>query len=91
MPDNVLPEVVYIVVPYTHMAVNTTRALIAPYLLRKSQLKGFFILVLAFVPSCFSQNMLLLGGDYNQMIKPETFNVGLGFNIKLNEISFFHT
>ena len=44
-----------------------------------------FILGMAFAPSCFSQNMLLFGGDYNLMIKPETFNVGIGFNIKLYE------
>jgi hypothetical protein len=29
--------------------------------------------------------MLLLGGDYNLMSKPEVWNVGLGFNLKLYE------
>ena len=52
--------------------------------MKKARLALFlFIFGMAFAPSCFSQNMIFLGGDYNLMIKPETFNVGLGFNIKL--------
>jgi len=54
--------------------------------MKKARLAIFFsILGIALAPSCFSQNMLLLGGDYNLMGKPEVWNVGLGFNLKLYE------
>jgi len=42
-----------------------------------------FILGMVFAPACFSQNMLLLGGNYNLMRKPEIWSAGLGFNLKL--------
>ena len=54
--------------------------------MKKARLVLFlFILGMAFAPSCFSQNMLLFGGDYNLMSKPEVWNVGFGFNLKLYE------
>jgi hypothetical protein len=42
-----------------------------------------FILGMVFAPACFSQNMLMLGGNYNLMRKPEIWSAGLGFNLKL--------
>jgi len=46
--------------------------------------KKFLLCVLGavFLFPCFSQNMFLLGGEYN-FLEPQFFNVGLGFNLKL--------
>ena len=41
-----------------------------------------FIIALAVLFPCFSQNMFLLGGEY-QFFKPDFFSAGLGFNMKL--------
>jgi len=41
-----------------------------------------FILGTVFLFPCFSQNMLLLGGEYN-FLKPQFFGAGPGFNFKL--------
>jgi len=40
------------------------------------------VLGAAFIFPCFSQNMFLLGGEYN-FLKPQFFSAGLGFNFKL--------
>ena len=41
-----------------------------------------FILGTVLLPSCFSQNMIILGGEYN-IFKPEFWGAGAGFNTKL--------
>ena len=41
-----------------------------------------FIFSLVFLYPCFSQNMLVFGGQYN-FSKPEFWNAGVGFNMKL--------
>jgi len=40
------------------------------------------ILLAVFAAPCFSQNMFLLGGQYN-LTKPQFWGAGLGFNLKL--------
>ena len=46
--------------------------------------KVCFLLILGTVSlaPCFSQNMLMLGGEYN-FFKPQLWGAGLGFNLKL--------
>ena len=49
--------------------------------------KAFFLFILGLVLlfPCFSQNMLIFGGEYN-FTKPDFWNVGMGFNMRiLNE------
>ena len=49
--------------------------------------RGFFLFIfgVALFTPCFSQNMLLLGSEFN-VTKPEFWNVGIGFNlIVINE------
>jgi hypothetical protein len=41
-----------------------------------------FVLAVIFLPPCFSQNMLMLGGEYG-FLKPQSWGAGLGFNYML--------
>ena len=41
-----------------------------------------FVLSMVFLSPCFSQNMLILGGEYS-LFSPEFWGAGVGFNLKL--------
>jgi hypothetical protein len=42
-----------------------------------------FIMGMVFLFPCFSQNMLILGGEYNPFFGPEYWNAGAAFNLQI--------